>query len=51
MWIDAICINQTDDEEKSKQVAMMGDVFSLASCVTAWLEPEEDRSNAAIRLL
>ena|SRR5438045_831816 len=24
LWVDAICINQTDNEEKSQQVAMMG---------------------------
>ncbi|KAF2451743.1 HET-domain-containing protein [Karstenula rhodostoma CBS 690.94] len=51
MWIDAICINQKDDEEKGTQVAMMGDVFSRASCVTAWLGREENNSSMAIQLL
>lgn len=26
-WIDALCINQTDDEEKSHQVQMMGEIY------------------------
>lgn len=26
-WIDAICINQTDDTEKSHQVQMMGEIY------------------------
>jgi hypothetical protein len=28
LWIDAICINQNDNDEKSHQVAMMGDIYS-----------------------
>lgn len=34
-WIDAICINQDNDEEKSHQVANMGSVFR--SCCEAFL--------------
>ncbi|EOA84348.1 uncharacterized protein SETTUDRAFT_61258, partial [Exserohilum turcica Et28A] len=37
IWIDAICINQKDDEEKGWQVAMMGDIYRKASKVFAWL--------------
>lgn len=28
VWADAICINQLDDDEKSVQVRMMGEIFS-----------------------
>jgi Heterokaryon incompatibility protein (HET) len=43
-WIDAICINQRDDVEKSKQVAIMGDIFREAKVVLIWLgEPTESR--------
>lgn len=31
LWIDAICINQDDQEEKSKQVYMMADIYACAS--------------------
>ncbi|KAH6621827.1 heterokaryon incompatibility protein-domain-containing protein, partial [Boeremia exigua] len=34
-WIDAICINQSDTEEKECQVAMMGWIFMHAECVLA----------------
>lgn len=51
IWIDAICIDQDGTEEKSKQVAMMGRIFSLASCVTIWLGPEEDDSTKALDLM
>jgi len=37
LWIDAICIDQTADEERSHQVAMMGDIYSNAGNVVVWL--------------
>lgn len=37
IWIDAICINQLDDDEKSVQISMMADVYSCASEVVVWL--------------
>ncbi len=37
LWIDAICINQHDEPEKSAQVNMMGDIFRTASRVVVWL--------------
>ena len=37
MWVDAICINQSDVEERSRQVAMMGRICREATCVNAWL--------------
>ncbi|KIW08297.1 uncharacterized protein PV09_01215 [Verruconis gallopava] len=35
IWIDSICINQGDDREKTLQVALMGKIYSNASCVAA----------------
>ncbi|KAF2445504.1 HET-domain-containing protein, partial [Karstenula rhodostoma CBS 690.94] len=37
LWVDALCINQDDVEERSEQVAMMGSVYSYASGVLIWL--------------
>lgn len=37
IWIDAVCISQTDDEEKSTQVQRMGDIFANATEVLSWL--------------
>ncbi|KAI1448329.1 HET-domain-containing protein [Annulohypoxylon stygium] len=51
MWIDALCINQTDDNEKGSQVAMMGDIFRLAHRVVAWIGPEENDSDDAMKFL
>jgi hypothetical protein len=41
LWIDAICINQEDIPERSSQIQMMGDIYSKAQVVLAWLGPEE----------
>lgn len=37
LWIDAICINQGDNEEKSKQVQRMGSIYRTATEVLVWL--------------
>lgn len=47
LWIDAICINQQDLLERSKQVKRMGDVYTLAHRVTVWLGPEAPDSSVA----
>ncbi|KAI1064507.1 hypothetical protein LB506_007789 [Fusarium annulatum] len=37
LWIDAICINQSDVDERNSQVSLMGYIYSSASCVISWL--------------
>ena len=37
LWIDAICINQSDDQERSTQVPLMKFIFLRASSVLIWL--------------
>ena len=37
IWIDAICINQTDVGERNQQVQAINTIFSNATVVTAWL--------------
>jgi hypothetical protein len=39
IWVDAVCINQQDDAEKSHQVPLMGRIYSLAKKVVVWLGP------------
>lgn len=36
-WIDAICINQNDIEERNEQVPRMGDIYSMANRVWIWI--------------
>jgi hypothetical protein len=37
LWIDAVCINQADNEEKGTQIPLMGQIYRFASKVLAWL--------------
>ncbi|KAF4633144.1 hypothetical protein G7Y89_g4978 [Cudoniella acicularis] len=51
LWIDAICINQEDHNERSSQVQKMGRIYSQAERVLAWLGPAESHSHHAIETL
>ena len=48
LWIDAICIDQNNIEERSHQVRLMGDIYSNASAVIIWLGLESDTSRIAM---
>ena len=37
LWIDAICIDQSNPHERSAQVQLMGEIFKRAGLVYAWL--------------
>jgi hypothetical protein len=47
LWVDAICINQCDRDEKEAQVESMHCIYRLAEKVIAWLGPSDDDSNFA----
>ena len=42
IWVDAICINQFNNSEKSAQVAMMAEIYKTAVQVIIWLGPAAD---------
>ena len=44
VWVDAICINQKDDHERSHQVRQMRNIYSKASEVIAHLGEAANRS-------
>jgi hypothetical protein len=51
IWVDAICIDQLDEDEKSTQVQMMNKIFYHAEQVFIWLGPEEESSTRVFGLL
>jgi hypothetical protein len=40
LWIDALCINQKDHNEKNHQVPKMASIYNEAKNVCVWLGPE-----------
>lgn len=46
LWIDALCINQSDDDEKSQQVQMMSRIYREASQVNVWLGECDSRDTS-----
>ncbi|CAG7558763.1 unnamed protein product [Fusarium equiseti] len=41
LWVDAVCLNQKDNQEKSIQVQQMGQIYRMADKVHIWLGPAE----------
>ncbi|KAI1373908.1 HET-domain-containing protein [Hypoxylon crocopeplum] len=51
IWVDALCINQEDLDERAAQVARMKDIYHKAWHVVIWLGPEENHSSLAMLAL
>ncbi|KAH8716724.1 heterokaryon incompatibility protein-domain-containing protein, partial [Phaeosphaeriaceae sp. PMI808] len=41
LWVDALCINQEDTNERNQQVQMMARIYKSAQEVIAWLGKSE----------
>src|SRR4051794_18714933 len=48
-WVDAISINQSNDNEKSEQVHQMTNIYMHAQRVLVWLGSGTDSSNALMK--
>lgn len=47
LWVDAICINQSNRDEKTKQIPLMREIYAQAQHVIVWLgEAYEDGDKA-----
>jgi hypothetical protein len=51
LWIDAICINQEDTNERGSEVSRMHEIYESACQVVVWLGPEAEDTLLALRLL
>lgn len=51
LWIDAMCINQKDIDERNRQVWLMGQVYSKAKAVIIWLGPQSEDSDLAMEFI
>jgi hypothetical protein len=50
-WIDAICINQEDLQERSTQVLLMGRIYQQAQCTMVWLGEQDAYTVPAVEVL
>lgn len=48
LWLDALCINQNDIHEKARQISLMTNVYSLASCTLVWIGDSDSSTHTAI---
>ncbi|KAL1633876.1 hypothetical protein SLS58_010932 [Diplodia intermedia] len=51
VWVDSICINQEDQQEKSSQIPLMKEIYTWASPVYVWLGEGNARSDKAVDYL
>lgn len=51
IWIDSVCINQTDHSEREAQVGLMGSIFKCSQRTMAWLGPATPATNNAMEFL
>src|SRR3569833_1051677 len=51
IWIDSICINQHDNQEKAVQVSMMSRIYRQAQAVYIWLGKHDEFTRPAISVL
>ncbi|KAF9735708.1 hypothetical protein PMIN06_006763 [Paraphaeosphaeria minitans] len=50
LWVDQVCIDQSNGDEKADQVLLMADVYSKAEQTLVWLGPAADRSDELMDL-
>ncbi|KAI3324641.1 HET-domain-containing protein [Xylariaceae sp. AK1471] len=41
LWVDALCINQADENEKAQQIPLMRPIYSEAQSVIVWVGEED----------
>ena len=51
LWVDALCINQSDNKEKERQVGMMRSIYERATVLHIWIGDESSDSNLAMDLI
>lgn len=45
-WVDSLCINQSDNDEKARQIELMKDIYRDARLTVIWLGDARDNSNS-----
>jgi hypothetical protein len=48
IWVDAICIGQSNIEERNQQVRLMKDIYSSCDVDLVWIGESDERTQSAI---
>ena len=51
IWVDAVCINQANEEEKGHQIQSMARIYGQANRVIVWLGEVADDSDLALEAI
>ncbi|KAF2006902.1 hypothetical protein P154DRAFT_421176 [Amniculicola lignicola CBS 123094] len=51
VWVDGLCIDQQNRDERTEQVKLMTNIYTKAESVAIWLGPEADESDLAVELI
>ncbi|KAN0114431.1 hypothetical protein V8E51_003975 [Hyaloscypha variabilis] len=51
IWVDAVCINQNDDTEKTHEIGLMPKIYGQTNRVIIWLGAAADDSDLAIEAI
>lgn len=51
LWVDAVCINQLDVQERNSQVKMMGSIYESAHQVVVWLGAKTKHTKDTMELI
>jgi hypothetical protein len=50
-WVDSLCIDQNNEEERNEQVKRMKEIYSRARAVIVWLGQEEKEDRNAVQTM
>ena len=51
IWVDALCINQQDLDERASQVCLMGQVYSNANFTVGWIGASTKNTERTLRFI
>ena len=51
LWVDALCINQQNIDERGQQVSLMADIYCSAKATVIWLGDAHEHTSDAIEIL
>ena len=51
LWVDAVCIDQENIDERGRQVQVMGEIYRRSRCTLVWLGPADGDTGPAYALL